>query len=127
LSATGRERYHRDVDEWAEAQGYVAFDSSGGFRLPDTSVVGPDASLATRESWEKPSEKERERSSRAYARSQSSFARITTILKSCAQSWSESVKPAQRYVVFIDPYRGIIWAEGAPPAEFDLDFQPLLK
>lgn len=49
------------VDEWAEAHGYVSFDSNGGFRLPDTSVVAPDASLVTQASWDKLTAKQRER------------------------------------------------------------------
>jgi len=60
-SSKRNSRLTRMIDEWAEAHGYVAFDSNGGFRLPDTSVVGPDASLVTQESWEKLTAKQRER------------------------------------------------------------------
>ncbi|MFN9622167.1 MAG: Uma2 family endonuclease [Cyanobacteriota bacterium] len=35
------------------------FDSSGGFRLPDHSVLSPDASLVTRERWQALSEPQR--------------------------------------------------------------------
>ena len=35
------------------------FDSSGGFRLPDHSVLSPDASLVTRERWQALSAEER--------------------------------------------------------------------
>jgi Uma2 family endonuclease len=38
---------------WALAQGgWVVFDSSGGFRLPDGSVLSPDASAVRLERWE---------------------------------------------------------------------------
>ncbi|MFN7872538.1 MAG: Uma2 family endonuclease [Cyanobacteriota bacterium] len=38
---------------WALSQGaWKAFDSSGGFRLPDGSVLSPDASLVRLERWQ---------------------------------------------------------------------------
>jgi Uma2 family endonuclease len=38
---------------WALAQGgWVVFDSSGGFRLPDGSVLSPDVSAVRQERWE---------------------------------------------------------------------------
>ncbi|MGQ0548198.1 MAG: Uma2 family endonuclease [Armatimonadota bacterium] len=41
------------LDTWAEADGRgVAFGSSTGFRLPDGSLLSPDASWVRRERWE---------------------------------------------------------------------------
>lgn len=112
---------------WAEANGYVAFDSNGGFRLPDTSVVGPHASLVTQESWERLSAKQRERF----------FPGAPAVaIELCSDSDNPNELRAKlerirragaSYVVLIDPYRCRIWSDGIAPAAFDLDFDPLLK
>jgi Uma2 family endonuclease len=45
-------RIGRLLDEWAEADGRgVAFDSSGGFTLPDTSMRNPDAAWMLNSRW----------------------------------------------------------------------------
>ncbi len=42
-----------DAGLWADQQGgWKAFDSSTGFRLPDGSVLSPDASLVNLERWQ---------------------------------------------------------------------------
>jgi len=112
--------------EWAEAHGYVAFDSNGGFRLPDMSVVGPDASLVTQESWERLTVKQRERF----------FPGATVVaVELCSDSDNpnelraklERIRAAgAAYVVLIDPYRGEVWTDGVAPQGFDLDFKPVL-
>jgi Uma2 family endonuclease len=112
--------------EWAESHGYVAFDSNGGFRLPDTSVIGPDASLVTQESWERLTVKQRERF----------FPGAPTVaVELCSDSDNpnelraklERIRQAgASYVILIDPYRGEIWTDGIAPEGFDLDFEPLL-
>jgi len=41
------------LGQWARSQGgWIVFDSSGGFRLPDGSVLSPDASLVRQERWQ---------------------------------------------------------------------------
>jgi Uma2 family endonuclease len=46
-------RIGRLLDEWAEADGRgVAFDSSGGFTLPDGSMRNPDAAWVLRIRWD---------------------------------------------------------------------------
>jgi Uma2 family endonuclease len=46
-------RIARLLDEWAEADGRgVAFDSSGGFTLPDSSMRAPDAAWVELARWE---------------------------------------------------------------------------
>jgi Uma2 family endonuclease len=48
------------IQSWARASGeWKAFDSSTGFRLPDGSVLSPDASLVALERWQALSEKQR--------------------------------------------------------------------
>ncbi len=46
-------RISRLLDEWAEADGRgFAFDSSGGFTLPDTSMRNPDGAWVERSRWD---------------------------------------------------------------------------
>ncbi|MEB3270679.1 MAG: Uma2 family endonuclease [Synechococcus sp.] len=41
------------LGQWARSQGgWIVFDSSGGFRLSDGSVLSPDASLVRQERWQ---------------------------------------------------------------------------
>ncbi|MEB3318163.1 MAG: Uma2 family endonuclease [Cyanobacteriota bacterium] len=48
------------IQSWARASGeWKAFDSSTGFRLPDGSVLSPDASLVALERWQALSAEER--------------------------------------------------------------------
>lgn len=52
----------RMLDEWAEEDGRgVAFDSNGGFTLPDASMRSPDASWLANLKWESLSPEEQER------------------------------------------------------------------
>jgi Uma2 family endonuclease len=52
-------RIVRLLDEWAEADGRgVAFDSSGGFTLPDTSMRNPDAAWMLNSRWSAMSDEE---------------------------------------------------------------------
>jgi Uma2 family endonuclease len=46
-------RITRLLDEWAEADGRgIAFDSNGGFSLPDGSMRAADAAWVTRSRWD---------------------------------------------------------------------------
>ncbi len=48
------------IKAWARASGRLkAFDSSSGFRLPDNSVLSPDASLVALDRWQALSDAER--------------------------------------------------------------------
>ena len=52
-------RIGRLLDEWAETDGRgVAFDSSGGFTLPDTSMRNPDAAWMLNSRWSAMSDEE---------------------------------------------------------------------
>ncbi len=53
-------RLSRLLDEWAEHDGRgVAFDSSAGFTLPDTSMLSPDASWMELSRWNALTDKQR--------------------------------------------------------------------
>ncbi len=67
VSPTGGESGRRSLkvayqlERWNEQTGLgVVFDSSTGFRLPDGSLLAPDASWVRRERWEALSREERE-------------------------------------------------------------------
>jgi Uma2 family endonuclease len=59
MTPTGGETGRRNtrllarLQAWADSQGgWVVFDSSTGFRLPDGSVLSPDASVVRQERWQ---------------------------------------------------------------------------
>lgn len=113
--------------EWAQAHGYVAFDSSGGFRLPDTSVVGPDASLVTKDAWEKLDADQRERFFPGPPAVAAELCSDTDDPKELREKLERIRRAGAAYVVLIDPYRKTIWTDGMPPSGFDLNFRPLLE
>ena len=117
----------RLIDDWARAHGCVAFDSNGGFRLPDTSIVGPDGAIVSQDAWDRLTPKQR----------QGFFPGAPLV---AIELCSRTDEPAQlraklerirqagaSYVVLIDPYRGQIWTDGVAPEAFDIDFEQLLK
>lgn len=66
MTPTGSDTGARNADllfqiqTWARATGsWRAFDSSTGFRLPDDSVLSPDASLVALERWQSLSDEQR--------------------------------------------------------------------
>ncbi len=113
--------------KWAEANGHVAFDSNGGFRLSDTSIVSPDGSLVSDEMWSKLTAKQRE----------GFFPGPPLVaIELCSHSDSPLAlrkklvrlrRAGTAYVVLIDPYDGVIWTDGVAPEAFDLDFEQLLS
>ena len=119
-------RLTRLLDEWAEAHGYVAFDSNGGFCLPDTSIIAPDGSLVSNEAWARLTSMQRE----------GFFPGAPAVaIELCSQSDNpadlrsklERLRRAgTSYVALVDPYRGIVWTDGMPPQGFDVDFEQLL-
>lgn len=114
------------VTRWARGHGYVAFDSSAGFRLSVTEVVSPDASLVTAESWGKLSDEQRER---FYPGAPAVAIELCspTDAPGRLQAKLEHLRDlGTAYVVLIDPYRRSIWTDGTPPVGFDLSFEELL-
>jgi Uma2 family endonuclease len=124
-SSKRNSRLTRMIDEWAEEHGYVAFDSNGGFRLPDTSVVGPDAALVTQASWEMLSEKERERFFPGAPLVAIELASDSDNPNELRAKLERIRRAGASYVVLVDPYRAAIWTDGVAPAGFDLDFRRL--
>ncbi len=110
---------------WGEAQGYQAFDSSAGWKLPDGAVLSPDGMLVDRLRWDNLTDEEREK--------------ILTLAPNVAvELLSQSDRPrairaklmrmyaaGARYVIMVDPYRAEVWTHGDAPAGFDLDFTVL--
>jgi Uma2 family endonuclease len=117
----------RMISEWAESHGYVAFDSNGGFRLTDTSIVAPDAALISDESWANLSAEERDGffpGPPAVAVELCSHSDTPALLRAKLERIRQA---GASYVVLVDPYRDVIWTDGAAPADFHLDFHQLLK
>ena len=111
---------------WAEAHGYIAFDSSTGFALADGSILSPDAAIVSLANWNALSDEQRE-----------AFLPVEPAVA------IELVSPSDRpnelmakllhfrtagtvFVVLIDPYRKTIWTDGTPPADFSLDLESFL-
>ncbi|MFY9884794.1 MAG: Uma2 family endonuclease [Candidatus Cybelea sp.] len=115
------------IHEWAEAHDYVAFDSNGGFRLPNKSIVAPDAALVTKETWASLSAEERDGffpGAPAVAVELCSHTDQPLRLRAKLERLRRA---GTSYVVLIDPYQGTIWTDGTAPAAFDVDFAQLLK
>lgn len=115
------------VQEWADQHDFVGFDSNGGFRLPDTSIVAPDAAFVTRAAWEHLSENDQE-----------GFVPLVPEIAIELRSKSDSADDLRAkllrlrslgtaYVILIDPYAGDIWTDGVPPENFDIPLSRLLK
>ncbi|MGA8324507.1 MAG: Uma2 family endonuclease [Candidatus Cybelea sp.] len=115
------------IFNWAEPHGYVAFDSNGGFRLADTSIVAPDAALVSGDRWASLSAEQRDGffpGAPAVAVELCSHSDTPSLLQAKLERMRQA---GTEYVVLVDPYRGIIWTDGAAPADFHLDFHQLLK
>jgi len=126
-SARRNSRLTRLLDEWAEANDFISFDSNGGFRLADSSIVAPDGALVGRASWNALSKEDRE----------GIVPLVPAVAVELSSKTDEPIKLQAKlerllsagatYVVLIDPYRKTIWERGARPHGFDLDFSALLE
>jgi Uma2 family endonuclease len=128
VSPTGGESGRRSLkvayqlERWNEQTGLgVVFDSSTGFRLPDGSLLAPDASWVRRERWEALSREERE-----------GFVPLCPDavfeVRSASQSLGELREKMEAYRangarlgVLIDPYRQAveIYRPGAPVERYE--------
>lgn len=113
------------VHQWAQRHGFVAFDSNGGFKLSDSSIVAPDAALVPAAAWHALTDDERE-----------GFNPVVPAVAIELVSRSDSPGATREkllrlrglgvaHVVMIDPYRHQVWTDGTPPAGFDLDFSAI--
>jgi len=119
-------RLARLIDEWAESHGFIAFDSNGGFRLPDTSVVAPDVSLVRKTAWDALTAKQREGFFPGAPEVAVELCSHTDNPAELRAKLERLREAGTTYVVLIDPYRETIWQEGTPPSAFDIDFRQLL-
>ncbi len=127
ISSKRNARLTRLVDEWAEKHGYIAFDSNGGFRLADSSIVAPDVALIPEAAWLTLGADEREGFlplAPAVAIELCSKTDDPAVLRLKLERLREA---GTSYVVLIDPYRKTIWTAGESPAAFDLDFSQVLN
>jgi Uma2 family endonuclease len=113
--------------EWAKRNGYVALDSNGGFRLPDTSIVAPDGSLISKETYAQLTAEERDGFFPGTPEVAIELCSHTDNPVELRLKLERLRRAGTSYVVLVDPYRGVIWTEGVAPVGFDLDFTQLLK
>jgi Uma2 family endonuclease len=112
--------------DWADACGYVAFDSSAGFALPDGSIFSPDATVLSRTQWNALTDVQRE-------------AFLTLVPVVAIELASPSDRPSDlktkmqqfrnagtAFVAVIDSYRKDVWSAGTPPSGFCIDLTSFL-
>ena len=104
------------VDEWAQSHGYVAFDSSGGFRLGASEVVSPDASLVAAENWAKLGDEERELFYPERPPLPSNSARRRTSRKECEPSSNGCAKPGPHTSSLSTPIGALFGRKARHPA-----------
>ena len=107
--------------------GFVAFDSNGGFRLADSSIVAPDAARIPEAVWLTLGADEREGflpRAPAVAIELCSKTDDPAILRLKLKRLREA---GTAYTVLIDPYRKTIWTAGESPGSFGLDFSQVLN
>jgi Uma2 family endonuclease len=111
------------VWEWCERNRYIAFDSNGGFRLPDSSVVAPDAAIVPVAQWETLTKKQREKFLPMVPAAAIELVSGTDNPSELREKLQTLQSFGTPYVVLLDPYRNEIWTGGEPPAGFDIDFR----
>jgi Uma2 family endonuclease len=114
------------LQDWADRHHFISFDSSAGFRLPDSSIVAPDGALLLASAWSSLDEEQRE-----------GFVQLVPAVAIELRSRSDEPLDLQRklekmrsygtaYVVLVDPYEKSIWTDGQAPEGFDVDFGRLM-
>lgn len=111
VSPTGGESGRRSLEvayqlrRWSErAGGGVVFDSSTGFRLPDGSLLSPDASWVRRERWEALSREEREGFVPLCPEAVFEVRSSSQTLEELRQKADAYLRNGARLAVLVDPY-----------------------
>lgn len=116
----------RRLVEWAEHHGYVAFDSNGGFALPDSSIIAPDAALVPAAAWEALSANQRERFAPLVPVAAFELCSPTDQPETLREKLLSMRKLGTAFVALLDPYRKEIWSDGEPPPGFDVDLDRII-
>ena len=111
---------------WARERGGKAYGAAAGFRLPDKSVLGPDASWISAERLSALSE---EQTGRAFWRV---CPEVVIEVMSEWDRWPDLMRKLKLYVqngatyaVAVDPERRRIYELGAVPAGLKIDFEAI--
>jgi Uma2 family endonuclease len=126
MSGHRNARLTQAMTTWADAHGFVAFDSSAGFALPDGSIFQPDAAVVARTSWEALTSEQREDFlpiPPVIAIELASRSDRPNILKAKLRRFRTA---GSLFVALIDPYRNNVWTDGARPADFTVDLEAFL-
>ncbi len=108
----------RQLDTWAEADGTgVAFGSSTGFRLPDGSLLVPDAAWVRGVRWEALSSKEQEEFAPLCPDAVFEILSVSDALSNLRKKMRSYLANGARLAVLIDPQRRTveIYAPGREP------------
>jgi Uma2 family endonuclease len=109
--------------DWASRNGYVAFDSSTGFKVSNDDVLSPDGSLVLGSRWDSLSAEEQS----GYAalvpdlvvELLSETDQLRQVREKCARWRSEGA----RFVVLIDPKTGTVEAAGDDVTRGEIDWR----
>lgn len=114
------------ITAWAQAHGYISFDSSAGFALPGGSIFQPDAAVIPIASWNALTPEQREEFlpiPPTIAIELASLSDRPNTLKAKLRHFRVA---GTQFVALIDPYRKSIWTDGVRPTDFTVDLEPFL-
>ncbi len=111
---------------WARERGGKVYGAAAGFRLPDKSVLGPDASWISAERLAVLTEEETDR---AFWRI---CPEVVVEVMSEWDRWSDLMRKLKRYIengasyaVAVDPERRRVYERGTAPAGLVLDYEAI--
>lgn len=121
----------RQVGNWAVEASEPVFDSSTGFRLPDSAVFAPDAAYVRRERWDRLTAQETERYFDGAPDAAFEIVSHTDSRDAQRAKCEAYVRYGSALVVLLDPYRDTmdVWrgeAHTATAAPRTLDCAPVM-
>ena len=97
------------LERWNEGRGLgVVFDSSTGFRLPDGSLLAPDAAWLSRRRWEALSREEREGFVPLCPEAVFEIRSSSDVYTDLREKMQAYLANGARLAVLIDPYREVV-------------------
>jgi Uma2 family endonuclease len=107
--------------QWARKHEFIAFDSSGGFRLPDSSIVSPDGALVSSSIWNQMEAADREKIVSLVPAIAIELCSATDDPAQLREKLSRILQAGAMYVALIDPYCKTVWEGGIRPPDFDVN------
>lgn len=121
----------RQLGNWAAARGETVFDSSAGFRLPDSAVFAPDGAFVLRSRWDGLTHAQTERYFPGAPDAAFEIVSKTDSREAQLAKCEAYVGHGSALVVLLDPYRNTmdVWrggAHSATAAPQTLDCAPIM-